>query len=65
MSNFPALYSSLNTRHLQEQADGGSFAENWSNVGHDLAVLTHVKGRRDCSTRGLEGASIVVIAWEP
>ena len=65
MSNFPAFHSSLDARHLQEQADSGAFAKDRSYVGHDLTIFAHVEGGRDRGTCGLEGASIVVVAWKP
>lgn len=63
--NFTAFNSGLDPRHLQEQTDSRPFAEDRTDVAHDLAIFAQVEGGRNSSTRGFEGASIVVIAWEP
>ena len=65
LSNFPALHSRLDSRHLQEQADSCTLSEDGSHIGHNLSVLTQVEGGRNSGPRCLKGASIVVVAWEP
>ena len=65
MSNFPAFHSSFDSRHLQEQADSRAFAKDGADIGHDLAIFTHVEGRRDSSASGLEAASVVKISGKP
>jgi len=65
MSNFSALYRSLDSRHLQEQANSGSATEERSDVDHDLPVFSQVHGWRDGPTSGLERPSDVHVTWQP
>jgi len=63
--DFAALYSSLDPRHLQEQAYGCATAEERADVNHNLAIFTQVLGGRKGGASGAEGSTIPHIARQP
>ena len=56
VSDLTAFYSSLDSRHLQEQAHVAAVLKQRPNIGHDLSVFTEMKGGRNGAPSRSEGA---------